>query len=124
MLNVKSLDETTSFRGQHDVEAAGPVTIINTFVVPEGKTDEVLAAWKADAQYMTSTGNILAVQLYGGIGDSRLFTNVAVWASTEALRTAVNTPEFAKHRELFPDGTIAYPHLYQKVAVEGICEGE
>ena len=61
------------------------------------------------------------MQLYRGIGGSRLFTNVAVRKSPAALRAAFTTPEFA---EQYPDGTLAYPHLYRKVAVEGICEGE
>jgi quinol monooxygenase YgiN len=123
MLELRNLDESTPFLSQHNVET-GPVTIINTFVAPEGKADEVVAAWTEDSRYMLKTGNILAVQLYRGIGGSRLFTNVAVWKSPAALREAFNTPEFAQHREQFPDGTLAYPHLYQKVAVEGVCEGE
>lgn len=123
MLTLENLDDSTPFVSQHNVET-GPVTIINTFVAPEGKTDEVLAAWAADAQYMKDTGNLLAVQLYRGIGGSRLFTNVAVWKSPAALRAAFTTPEFAEHTEQYPNGTLAYPHLYQKVAVEGICEGE
>jgi heme-degrading monooxygenase HmoA len=124
MLNLANLDESTPFLGQHDEKNTGPVTIINTFVSPEGKTDQVLAAWADDAVYMKSTGNILAVQLYRGIGGSRLFTNVAVWASAEALNAAFDTPEFAKHLASYPAGTVAYPHLYQKVAVDGICDGE
>jgi quinol monooxygenase YgiN len=123
MLDLRNLDESVSFLDQQKLDA-GPVTIINTFVAPEGKADEVLAAWTSDSRYMLETGNILAVQLYRGIGDSHLFTNVAVWRSAAALREAFNTPEFAKHREQFPDGTLAYPHLYQKVAVEGICDGD
>jgi heme-degrading monooxygenase HmoA len=123
MLDLRNLDDSTPFRSQHGVET-GPVTIINTFVAPEGKEDEVVAAWTEDAQYMTDTGDILAVQLYRGIGGSRLFTNVAVWRSPAALRAAFSKPEFAKHLEQYPAGTVAYPHLYQKVAVEGICEGE
>ena len=123
MLELRNLDDSTPFQGQHNVES-GPVTIINTFVAPEGKEDEVLAAWTDDAWYMVNTGDILSVQLYRGIGDSRLFTNVAVWRSPAALRAAFNTPEFRKHLEQYPAGTLAYPHLYQKVAVEGICEGE
>src|SRR3954453_10837588 len=98
MLSLKNFDDTTPFLGQQEV-ATGPVTIINTFVAPEGLTDEVLAAWTADAQYMKNTGNLLAVQLYRGIGGSRVFTNVAVWASPAALRAAFNTPEFAQHAE-------------------------
>ncbi|MEU1193985.1 hypothetical protein [Streptomyces sp. NPDC005859] len=64
------------------------------------------------------------MQLYRGIGGSRLFTNVAVWKSTEHLRAAFAAPEFASHLAGYPAGTVAYPHLYQKFAVEGICEGE
>jgi Antibiotic biosynthesis monooxygenase len=123
MLSLANLDDSTPFLGQQD-EKAGPVTIINTFVAPQGKTGDVLAAWTDDAVYMKDTGNILAVQLYRGIGGSRLFTNVAVWASTEALHAAFRTPEFARHLERYPAGTVAYPHLYQKVAVEGISDGE
>jgi heme-degrading monooxygenase HmoA len=123
MLNFGSLDESTQFLDQQE-ENTGPVTIINTFVAPEGKEDEVLAAWTEDAAYMMKTGALLSVQLYRGIAGSRLFTNVAVWKSTEHLRTAFHTPEFASHLDHYPAGTVAYPHLYQKFAVEGVCEGE
>ncbi|KZX20445.1 antibiotic biosynthesis monooxygenase family protein [Rathayibacter tanaceti] len=123
MLQIATLDSSTPISLQHEVET-GPVTIINTFVAPEGAEEEVLAAWAADAEYMKRTGNLLAVQLYRGIAGSRLFTNVAVWASPAALKAAARTDEFAAHAAAYPDGTLAYPHLYQKVAVEGICAGE
>jgi hypothetical protein len=123
MLNLTDLDDTTPFLGQQN-EKAGPVTIINTFVAPKGKTGEVLTAWTDDAWYMKNTGRLLAVQLYRGIGGSRLFTNVAVWESPAALHAAFHTAEFASHLEHYPEGTVAYPHLFQKLAVEGICEGE
>ncbi len=123
MLHLTDLDESSPFLGQQK-EETGPVTIINTFVAPEGKEDEVLAAWTDDAEYMKKSGGLLAVQLYRGIGGSRLFTNVAVWKSPGHLLAAFDTPEFAMHLENYPAGTIAYPHLYQKAAVEGVCEGE
>jgi len=123
MINFGHLDESTHFLDQQK-EQTGPVTIINTFVAPEGKEDEVLAAWTDDAKYMKRSAGLLSVQLYHGISGSRLFTNVAVWESTEHLRVAFDTPEFAGHLLGYPAGTVAYPHLYQKFAVEGICEGE
>ncbi|GGW85764.1 antibiotic biosynthesis monooxygenase family protein [Streptomyces galilaeus] len=123
MLKFDNLDASTHFRDQQK-EKAGPVTIINTFVAPEGKEGEVVAAWTADAEYMKKSGSLLSVQLYRGIGGSRLFTNVAVWRSTEHLRAALGTPEFASHLAGYPADTVAYPHLYQKFAVEGVCEGE
>jgi heme-degrading monooxygenase HmoA len=123
MISLATLDESTPYLGQLK-ETAGPVTIINTFVAPEGKTDEVLAAWKDDAAYMKAQPGLISAQLFRGIGGSRIFTNVAVWESTGHLLAAFGTPEFAQHLAHYPEGTVAYPHLYQKAAVEGICEGE
>jgi hypothetical protein len=59
---------------------------------------------------MKDTGRLLAVQLYRGVGGGQLFTNVAVWESTGALRAAFHTPEFARHLQRYPAGTVAYPH--------------
>jgi heme-degrading monooxygenase HmoA len=123
MINLADLDESTPYLGQLK-EAAGTVTIINMFVAPEGKADEALAAWKDDSQYMKSKPGFISAQLFRGIGGSRIFTNVAVWESTGHLMAAFGTPEFAEHMSRYPEGTVAYPHLYQKAAVEGICEGE
>ena len=123
MISLANLDESTPHLGQLK-ETTAPVTIINTFVAPEGKADEVLAAWKDDSEYMKTKPGFISAQLFRGIGGSRIFTNVAVWESTEHLLAAFGAPEFARHMERYPDGTVAYPHLYQKAAVEGICEGE
>ncbi|WP_326686134.1 antibiotic biosynthesis monooxygenase [Streptomyces sp. NBC_01795] len=89
MLKFGRIDESTHFHDQQK-EKAGPVTVINTFVAPEGKEDEVVAAWTDDAEYMKKSGSLLSVQLYRGIGGSRLFTNVAVWKSpsTSVQRSA------------------------------------
>jgi len=120
MINLADLDESTPYLGQLK-EATGPVTIINTFVAPEGKADEALAAWERDAAYMKDKPGFISAQLFRGIGGSRVFTNIAVWESTEHLLAAFGTPEFARQMKHYPDGTVAYPHLYQKAAVKGIC---
>jgi heme-degrading monooxygenase HmoA len=123
MISLANLDESTPYLGQLR-EAASPVTIVNTFVAPEGGQDAVLAAWADDAAYMKKQPGFISAQLFGGIGGSRVFTNVAVWESVAHLAAAFSTPEFREHMAHYPDGTVAYPHLYQKVAVEGVCEGE
>jgi heme-degrading monooxygenase HmoA len=120
MLSLANLDESTPYLGQLK-EVTGPVTIINTFVAPEGKAEEVLAAWEHDSAYMKAKPGFISAQLFRGIGGSRVFTNVAVWESTEDLLAAFGTPEFAEHLQQYPDGTVAYPHLYQKAAVKGVC---
>jgi quinol monooxygenase YgiN len=124
MINLANLDESTPYLGQLKETVDGNVTIVNTFVAPEGKVEEVLAAWEEDAVYMKAQPGMLTAQLYRGIGSSRVFTNVAVWDSIEHLMAAFGNPEFARHLGSYPEGTVAYPHLFQKAAVEGICEGE
>jgi heme-degrading monooxygenase HmoA len=120
MINLAELDESTPYLGQLQ-ERTGPITAINTFVAPEGKVDEVLAAWEDDSAYMKTKTGFISAQLFRGIGGSRVLTNVAVWESTQDLLAAFGTPEFARHLERYPDGTVAYPHLYEKAAVKGIC---
>jgi heme-degrading monooxygenase HmoA len=120
MISLADLDESTPYLSQLAVPAE-PVTIINTFVAADGRLDEVLAAWESDAAYMKSKPGFIAAQLFRGIGSSRVITNVAVWESAEHLRAAFSTPEFAEHMKQYPEGTVAYPHLFQKVAVKNIC---
>jgi heme-degrading monooxygenase HmoA len=123
MIKLADLNKSRPYLAQLK-ESAGPVTVINTFVPPEGKTDEALAAWEHDAAYMKAKPGFISAQLFRGVGGSETFTNVAVWESAGQLLAAFSTPEFARHMERYPDGTVVYPHLYQKAAVEGICEGE
>jgi hypothetical protein len=49
--------------------------------------------------------------------------NVAEWESARALGEAFRSPEFQSHAARYPDGAVASPHVFEKVAVPGICEG-
>jgi heme-degrading monooxygenase HmoA len=120
MIDLADIDKSTPFPSQLQAET-GPVTLVNTFVAPEGKVDEVLAAWTLDAVYFKSRPGFISTQLLRGTGGSRVLTNIAVWESTQHLLAAFADPEFAQAMERYPDGTLAYPHLYEKLAVENIC---
>jgi hypothetical protein len=50
-----------------------------------------------------------------------VFVNQAVWESVAAFRTAFGDPQFQATFARYPDSTVASPHLFQKVAVAGIC---
>jgi quinol monooxygenase YgiN len=43
--------------------------------------------------------------------------NVAVWESTEALATAVGSPEFQRMAAEFPDDIASYPHIFEQIDV-------
>lgn len=120
MLALNEIDPSTTIQEQLG-EDEGPIVLVNTFLAPDGERDAVVAVWGADAAFMTSQPGCLSAQLHEGIGRSHALVNVAVWESTAALRAAFNDPEFRATMSRYPDGTVAAPHAYRKVAVEGIC---
>ena len=99
----------------------GPVVLVNTFHVEPEDADALLEAWAGDATYLKAKPGFISTQLHRGIAGSTTFVNVAVWESATALRAAFSSPEFQAHAAHYPDSAVAQPHLFQKVAVPGIC---
>jgi heme-degrading monooxygenase HmoA len=120
MMKIGDLDPSSPFMAQLH-EKTGPIVLINTFIVPDGKMDEVLANWKDDAAFMKGCPGYISTQLHRGTGNSRLLVNVAVWQSTEALFAAFSDPDFQEKAHRYPDGVEAYPHILERVSVEGVC---
>lgn len=120
MITLREVDSEISLQ-QQMADETDQVVLVNTFLVPEGRRDAVLAAWTADAEFMLSRPGCLSTQLHEGIGGSHALVNVAVWTSAAALREAFDDPQFRESLGRYPDGTISSPHLYRKLAVEGIC---
>jgi hypothetical protein len=52
---------------------------------------------------------------------SRVFLNYAVWESCEHFKQAFTHPEFRSHLAHYPPSTVASPHLFQKLAIPGVC---
>lgn len=44
-----------------------------------------------------------------------------VWESVDAMRAAVTSPEFQSSMANYPPSSVASPHIFTKVAAEGIC---
>ncbi|MER5785575.1 antibiotic biosynthesis monooxygenase family protein [Streptomyces mobaraensis] len=119
-MRLQDQDPTTPFPVQLK-ERTGPITLVNTFVVPEEHAERFERTWREDAGLMKAQPGFISTQLHRGTGGSRLWLNIAVWESTEALHAAFSRPEFQRARAAYPDGITASPHIYTKVAVEGIC---
>jgi heme-degrading monooxygenase HmoA len=96
-------------------------TLINTFKVTPEDAEALLEAWAADAAYLKTKPGFISTQLYRGIAGSAVFINQAVWESVAAFRSAFGDPQFQATFGRYPDSTVASPHLFQKVAVPGIC---
>lgn len=120
MVKLEDLDPSTPFQSQLS-QGTGPVILVNTFIVPKGGMDKFLELWRVTAEYMKNCPGHITTQLHRGIGGSNALVNVAVWESTDALLHAHANPEFREKIKDYPDGTVSCPHIYQKVAVEGVC---
>lgn len=101
----------------------GPVVLINTFVVPAADIDRFLVAWAADAAIMKRRPGLISAQLHRGMTGSGVFLNHAVWESVAHFRDAFADPEFQARVAAYPDDVTVSPHLFQPVAVPGICVG-
>jgi heme-degrading monooxygenase HmoA len=119
-MQLQEMDERITFR-QQLVEDTGPVVLINRFNVPPEDAEHLVQAWAEDAAYMKQQPGYISTQLYRGVAGSTTFINVAVWESAHALAKAFGSTEFQAHMGRYPDRTVAVPHLFEKIAVAGIC---
>ncbi len=120
MLQRIEMDEQVTL-GEQLAGEVGPVVLINTFRVAPEDVDQLLQAWAADAAHLKTKPGFISTQLHRGIAGSCVFLNHAVWESVEAFRSAFADPAFQATFARYPDSTVASPHLFQKVAVPGIC---
>ncbi len=120
MLQRVEMDKHVTFFDQLE-EEVGPVILVNTFHVAPEDADQLVEAWAVDAAYLKTQPGFISTQLHRGIAGSSTFLNVAVWESVERFRNAFGDPKFQETFPRYPDTTVASPHLFQKMAVPGIC---
>lgn len=117
---LKPLDEKFPIERQLGIPAA-PVVLINLFTLDAADESGFLDTWTDDAEFMKRQPGFISTQLHRAIGDSPTYLNYAVWDSTETFRAAFTHPEFVAKLSAYPSSAVASPHLFQKVAVTGIC---
>ena len=100
---------------------ASPVVLVNVFTLDKADEGAFLKAWQDDALFMKRQPGFISTQLHRAIGDSPTYLNYAVWESTADFRAAFTHPEFRAKLATYPSSAVASPHLFQKVAVPGIC---
>jgi heme-degrading monooxygenase HmoA len=100
---------------------AGPVVLVNVFTLDAADEPAFLRTWQDDADFMKRQPGFISTQLHRAIGESPTYLNYAVWETTAAFRAAFTHPEFRAKLSAYPSSAVASPHLFQKVAVSGIC---
>lgn len=119
-MQFREVDERVTYRRQLE-DDDGPVTLINQFSVMPEDVERFLEVWADDAAFMRRQPGCISAQLYRGTSGSTTFVNVAVWESARALGRAFGSPGFQERTRRYPDHGSVAPHVYQKVAVPGVC---
>jgi heme-degrading monooxygenase HmoA len=100
---------------------ATPVVLVNVFTLDQPDEPTFLQAWQNDAAFMKQQPGFISTQLHRAIGESPTYLNYAVWESTADFRAAFMHPEFRAKLSAYPASAVASPHLFQKVAIPGVC---
>ncbi|MGO6937579.1 antibiotic biosynthesis monooxygenase [Rhizobium johnstonii] len=100
---------------------ASAIVLINLFTLDKADEQAFLDAWQADAAFMKRQPGFISTQMHHAVGESPAYLNYAVWESTADFRAAFSHPEFRAKLSAYPSSAVASPHLFQKVAVPGIC---
>ena len=117
---IRPLDPAFPLDRQLAVDAT-PVVLVNLVTLDKADEPRFLEAWQNDAAFMKRQPGFISTQLHRAIGDSPTYLNYAVWESTALYRAAFTHPEFKAGLAAYPSSVVATPHLFQKVAVPGIC---
>ncbi|WP_455282655.1 antibiotic biosynthesis monooxygenase family protein [Cupriavidus necator] len=117
---IRPLDPAFPIERQLTLEAS-PVVLVNVFTMDEADEETFLQAWQDDACVMKRQPGFISTQLHRALGASPTYLNYAVWESNAHFRAAFMDPEFRAKLSAYPSSAVASPHLFQKVAVPGIC---
>ena len=120
MPDFRELDPNTSFQTQLNA-ATGPIVLANVLNAAVGQVDQLIQIWAADAAFMRSQPGFVSTQLHRGLAGSSALLNLAVWESAAHLRAAFFTEQFQRHLADYPDTSTVAPHVFEKIAVPGIC---
>ncbi|MGY2901792.1 antibiotic biosynthesis monooxygenase family protein [Bradyrhizobium sp. URHC0002] len=120
MPSMRPLDPAFPIERQIAIEASS-VVLVNVFMLDKADEQIFLQAWQDDAQFMKRQPGFISTQLHRAIGESPTYLNCAVWESTADFRSAFMHPEFRAKMSAYPSSAVASPHLFQKVAVSGVC---
>ena len=130
MVKLVEMDERIKINDQlEEKEIDGQVILINKFNVRPDKIEQFLKDWEEDATNFIQQPGFISAQLHKGIGKSSVFLNYAVWDTIENFKKAVNKLILNPHTQspllkYDDDSLVISPHLFKKIAVHGICEGE
>lgn len=120
MTPLRPLDPNFPIERQIEIDAS-PIVLVNFFTLDAADEQAFLKAWQDDAVFMKQQPGFISTQLHRAIGESPTYLNYAVWESNAHFGAAFSNPGLRAKLATYPSSAVATPHLFQKVAVPGIC---
>ncbi|PWE79104.1 antibiotic biosynthesis monooxygenase [Bradyrhizobium sp. SUTN9-2] len=120
MARLRPLDPDFPIERQLGIDT-GPLVLVNLFTLDKADEQSFLQVWQDDAAFMKRQPGFISTQLHRAIGESPTYLNYAVWQTNADFRAAFTHPEFRSKISAYPASAVASPHLFQKIAVPGIC---
>jgi heme-degrading monooxygenase HmoA len=117
---LRPLDPAFPIERQIPIDAS-PVVLVNLFTLDKADEQAFLKVWGDDAAFMKRQPGYISTQLHRALGDNPTYLNYAVWESTATFRAAFGHPEFRAKLATYPASAVASPHLFQTMAVPGVC---
>ena len=121
MIQIKPLDPKFPIQEQFGQDETGPLVLLNVFLLDAADEPAFMAAWEKDASYMRRSPGYISAQLHRAVGPSPCYFNQEVWQSLEAFRNAFSDPAFKAALADYPSSAVTSPHLFRRIAVDGIC---
>jgi hypothetical protein len=113
---LRPLDPAFPIERQIAIDSS-PVVLVNVFTLDKADEQTFLKAWQNDAVFMKRQPGFISAQLHRAIGESPTYLR----SRPPEFRAAFAHPEFRVKLSTYPSSAVASPHLFQKVAVPGIC---
>lgn len=117
---MRPMDPAFPIERQIGIDAS-PIVLVNLFTLDKADEPAFLENWQDDAAFMKKQPGFISTQLHRALGENPTYLNYAIWESNELFRAAFTHPEFRAKISAYPSSAVASPHLFQKVAVPGIC---
>ncbi len=77
---------------------AGPVVLVNSFVVPEGRDERFLELWTQTSEYFRAQPGFVSLKLHRAVSTDAQYryVNVATWESAAHYAAPHQTDEFRR----------------------------
>lgn len=121
MFTIGQLDRHVTHERQTADDTAGPVVLVNIFHVEPEDSEDLMQVWAGIIRRFKSQPGYISAQFHRGTAGSGTFLNYSVWESVAHYAAVYNDPAFRAALPDYPDGAVATPHLFRKVALPGVC---